>query len=240
MFELTTENVATLVVDGTAIVLLIGIFLETSIMRKRGRDDDKLFFGLLIFNAIFALADIVTYLADRKDFSGARYLNMGGVSISYIVLVFTFMTWFYYCMVRFQGIETRLPKKKKLLFIPGLIIEALLFVNFFTGFVFNVDENNIYHYGILFVPMFIIMGFYFVMCIRIIHKYSTGADKKELIPVWLYMLPLVVGLIVPFVLKGISLTSVGLAMSICFTHLGSASEIVNSDEFSDTEGGETV
>ena len=57
-----------------------------------------------------------------------------------------------------------------------------------------------------------------------------------MIPVWIYLVPLAVGLLVPFVWKGISLTAAGLAMSILFTHLGTAAETVNYG----TKGGDAI
>ena len=37
-------------------------------MRKRNREDDKLFFILLFLDIIMALADIPAYLIDKREF----------------------------------------------------------------------------------------------------------------------------------------------------------------------------
>ena len=245
MFELTTQNIATLLIDGSTIFVLLGVLTQSSIMRKRGREDDKLFFLLILQNVILAVADIVTYLADRKTFPGARFLNMFGVTVFYLAMIILCMTWTHYALVRFKKADTKSGKKQKILFIPGIVMQLILIVNFFVsyvfyeddskgfkGLVFAVDKVNVYHYGILFVPMFVIMGFYMVVGFVFLGRYRKG-DNKSLIPVWIYFMPLVVGLIVPFVFGGISLTSIGIAMSILFTHLGSASEITEAG----TEGG---
>ena len=242
MFELTTQNIATLLIDGSTIFVLLGVLTQSSIMRKRGREDDKLFFLLILQNMILAVADIVTYLADRKTFPGARFLNMFGVTVFYLAMIILCMTWTHYALVRFKKADTKPGKKRKILFIPGIVMQLILIVNFFVsyvfyeddsngfkGLVFAVDKSNVYHYGILFVPMFVIMGFYMVVGFVLLGRYRKG-DNKTLIPVWVYIMPLAVGLIVPFVLGGISLTSIGFAMSLLFTHLGSASEITDSTE----------
>ena len=231
MFNLTTENIATLLIDGSAILLMTGILTQTSIMRKRGRSDDKIFTLIILLDILLSAADIVTYLADGKDFAGARYFNMGGVSVFYMVFVILLMLWLDYCMVRFKGVGAREAIRSRLwLFVPGGIMELILIVNLFAGFVFSVDETNTYHYGVLFVPMFIVMFFYVFAGFRYMSKYRVGDGKGSLIPVWIYMLPIVVGLIIPFGLGGISLASIAVGMSIVFTHLGSASEIVISEE----------
>ncbi len=248
MFELTTQNIGTLLLDGSTIFLLIGVLMLSTIMRKRGRQDDKLFFLLVIENMVIAVADIITYLADGKDFPGARFLNMFGVSVFYLVMIMLCMTWEQYATVRFKRSSMKLSKRRKLSFIPGIVMQFILVVNFFVsyvfyrddsnrfnGLVFAVDRSNGYHYGILFVPMFLVMGFYMVVGFVLVAKYRTGSNKT-LIPVWIYFIPLAVGLIVPFVFGGLSLTSIGIAMSMMFTHLGSASEITESV----SEGGESA
>ena len=233
MFGLSVENTATVLIDGSTVFLLAGVFTETSIMRKRGRSDDKLFYLLIVLDIIVALADIVTYLSDQKDFAAARFLNMAGVSIFYIALLLLCMVWLHYCLVRFSGMDTiKLSQSRgyKFIFAIGLIVEALMIINWITGagFFFSVDENSIYHYGKYFVLMFIVMGLYVFAGFLIISKYRTKTDKK-LIPIWIYMLPLLAGLAVPFVFGGVSLTSICCGMGIAFTHLGSASEIAEHD-----------
>ncbi len=241
MFELTTLNIATLLIDGSTIFLLIGLITQSAIMRKRGRSDDKIFFVLIIQNMVIAVSDIVTYLADRKAFPGARFLNMFGVTVFYLAMVILCMTWTQYALVRFKKSAMRVTGRRTLLFIPGVVMLLILAVNFFVGYVFYedashgftgltfaVDRSNVYHYGILFIPMFVLMGFYLVIGFVLLGRYRKG-DNKTLIPVWIYFMPLFAGIIVPFVLGGISLTSVGIAMSILFTHLGSASEIPETD-----------
>ncbi len=240
MFELTTLNIATLLIDGSTIFVLLGVLIQSTIMRKRGLEDDKLFFLLIIQNMVLAVADIVTYLADEKAFPGARFLNMFGITVFYIVMIIMCMTWTHYALVRFKRSDAKPGKKQKILYIPGIVMQCILLVNFFVGYVFYkddsnsfgglvfaVDKGNVYHYGILFIPMFLIMGFYMVTGFILMSRYRRR-DNKTLIPVWIYFMPLVVGMVVPFVFGGISLTSIGFAMSILFTHLGSASEITDS------------
>ena len=233
-FTLTTENIATLLIDGSAIFLLAGVYIVTYIMRMRGRQDDRLFSLMLGLNMILALADIVTYLSDEKDFPGARYFNMGGVSVFYIVMVLLIMVFLHYSLVRFRGMTKDVSPGLRLLFLPGLITEFVLIINFFTGLVFSVDKSNIYHYGVLFVPMLLVMGFYAFVSFYVIQKYHKAGDGRSLIPVWIYFVPLTVGML-PFAVGGISITSIGIAMSIVFTHCGSASEMVNSD-FEEVKG----
>ena len=234
--QLTEENISTLFVDSSVILLLGGVFLETGIMRKRGRTDDKLFFLLLILNILLAIFDIVTYLADEKSFAGARFLNMAGVTAFYIVFILMFMVWYHYCLVRFVYRGGGNGKTHKAFFIPGIVTEILIIINIFTGWIFSVDSNNIYHRGFLFVPMFLVIGYYLVICVVSVSKYRTQVSKEKLMPVWIYIMPFIVGLAVPYIFGGISVTAPGCAISILFTHIGSSTEIAGYE----AKGGETA
>ncbi|MCR5055197.1 MAG: hypothetical protein K6A69_10180 [Lachnospiraceae bacterium] len=227
---LTEENISTLFIDGSVIMLLLGVLAETGIMRKRGRADDTLFFMLIILNILMAVFDTITYLADEKSFPGARIFNMAGVTAFYIDFILMFMVWYHYCLVRFAYRGEAVSKSHRVFFIPGLVTEALIIINIFTGWIFSVDENNIYHRGILFIPMYMVIAYFTIICFISIIRYRTNSVKSNLIPIWVYVLPFVMGVIIPFVFGGIGITAPGCAMSIVFTHLGSASELVNYDE----------
>ncbi len=226
---LTEDNISTLLLDGSVIFLLGGILADTGIMRRRGRDDDKLFFLLVILNMVMAVFDISTYLADGKAFPGARVFNMGGITAFYIVFILMAMVWYHYCLTRFRGEKPGDGKNSRAFFLPGLLTEVLLVINLFTGWFFYVDESNTYHHGVLFVPMFLVIGYFLLLSMIAIVRYRSGGKEGQLIPVWIFILPLLVGLLVPFYFGGISLTAAGCAMSVVFTHLGSAAEMVNYD-----------
>ena len=233
---LTEENISTLLIDGSVLLLLAGVLMETGIMRRRGKDDDKLFFLLVVLNMALAVSDIITYLADRKDFVGARFFNMGGITLFYMIFVLMFMVWYHYCLVRFRGHDSSKVRGPRAFFLPGIITEVLLLINLFTGWFFSVDESNTYHHGVLFVPLYLVMGYFVALSLISIVRYRAGVEKDKLIPVWIYLLPILIGMVVPFVFGGISLAAIGCAMSVVFTHLGSAAEIVNYD----AEGGKKV
>ena len=227
IFPLTEQNIATILIDGSVIFLLVGVLMETKIMRRRGRQDDRLFLTLVILNMVLAGFDMMTYLADQKSDPFARILNLGGITAFYIVFLLMLMVWLHYCVLRFDG-DALLPAKvRRFLYLPGLITEVFVIVNLFTGWIFSVDDANVYHRNALFAPMFFVIGYFIVLCFVLVARYRRAGAKEGMIPVWIYLVPFAAGLLVPFLWEGISLTAAGLAMSILFTHLGTAAEAVN-------------
>lgn len=234
-YGLTAGNLATILVDGSVIFLLIGVIMVTGIMRKRGREDDRLFFLLLLMSIALAAFDIIAYLADERTFSGARIINLGAMTAFYITFIVLFMVWLHYSLVRFAKTKKGEIKKHRWVFAPGMIMVLLLIVNLKSEWFFSVDEQDIYHHEKFYIVMFLVAVFYMVMTILPIARYRDGLDKKALIPIWIYIMPFVSGMLIHYYLGGISFTATGCAFSVLFTHMGSASEIV----IRDVEGGES-
>ncbi len=221
---LTQRDIATILMDLSAIALIVGIFSQTAVMRKQGRREDLIFFNLLVVDLFIAVFDIMTYLADEKDFPGARFFNMFGITMFYLGMVFFSLMWFFYTMVRFGDREPMSSPARKAFYMPGLIMMILILINVFTGFIFSVDAGNTYHRGILFIPMYIIITFYLFSAFFNIFRYRRVTGRRKELPVGLYLLPFVLTLVVPFVLGGVSMAPVCVASGLVFTHIGVMNE----------------
>ncbi len=224
MIELTHLNYATIILDISAIILAYGILGQTKVMRKSGLESDSLFFGMLILTVVMALSDIVGYITENKP--GAVLVNIQTISMTIFYIAFTFlaMLWFDYCTFRFKD-KGRVKKiGMQPAFIPGVLVFGLIFLNQSTGIIFSVDEMGGYHHEILFIPMYIVIVAYLVTGFVYIARYRTS-EKKVLIPMWLYAMPIVVSAFVTFVIGEISMAALGTAITIAFTHLGTMNEV---------------
>ncbi len=64
MLEVTYETRATLFTNGAALLILAGMLANTSLYRRRGRPEDRLFFALIITDmtaAVFGSSIIWLY-----------------------------------------------------------------------------------------------------------------------------------------------------------------------------------
>ena len=109
-------------------------------------------------------------------------------------------------------------------FIPGVLVLGIVFINNSTGLFFRIDEMGHYHREILFLPVYVVYTIYLIAGFVYVGKYRT-ADKKVLIPLWLYIVPIVISGIVTFAVGEISMAALGTALTIVFTHLGTMNEI---------------
>ncbi|MCR5093466.1 MAG: hypothetical protein K6B72_05785 [Lachnospiraceae bacterium] len=230
MFELTHLNYATIIIDGGAILLVWGILWQTRFMRSSGRPSDRLFFGMLLLTIVMAVADIVAYLAEYHADALMKNVQLLSNTTYFMAITIFEMSWLDYCHFRFRDGEEIRKIGLKPEFIPGILMIGLLFINQTTGYFFYIDEMGIYRDGILGKVITIGLFAYFIPGVIDIAKYRT-ADKKLLIPVWIYIMPVVVAA-VSCVLDDISMVTMGFAVTIAFTHLGTMSEIAeyNSKE----------
>jgi hypothetical protein len=224
MFELTHLNYATIILDISAIIIVYGILRQTRIMRKSGLESDSLFFGMLILTVIMAASDIVGYITEDKPGSAIIKVQIISMTIFYIAFTFLTMVWFDYCTFRFRD-KGRVKKiGMQPAFIPGVLTFGLVFLNQSTGIIFSVDELGGYHREILFIPMYLVLSAYLVTGFIYIAKYRTG-EKKVLIPMWLYAMPIIVSVFITFVVGEVSMAALGTAITIAFTHFGTMNEI---------------
>ena len=224
MFTLTYLNIVTIILDVSAIILVLGILRQTRFMRQSGRESDRLFRSMLIFTCVMAVGDIGGYLTmDQED---AILIGLQNISMTvfYIALTMLVMLWFDYCSFRFRDREQVVKIGVRPAFIPGVLVLGIVFINNSTGLFFRIDEMGHYHREILFLPIYVVYAVYLIAGFVYIGKYRT-AEKKVLIPLWLYIAPIVVSGIVTFAVGEISMAALGTALIIVFTHLGTMNEI---------------
>ena len=106
MSGLTVFNVTTLILDIGTILMVLGLMSVTDVLRKRGRDDDKLYFYLMLVAMLMSAADIISYLAENKTFYGARWIETFGSDIFYMTLLLETLRWSYYNLARFKWSST--------------------------------------------------------------------------------------------------------------------------------------
>ncbi len=74
-------------------------------------------------------------------------------------------------------------------------------VSIFTGVVFSIDENNIFHRGPLGSMPFVLVGLYSVLLIYLLIKHSNKR-MMEIVPIIFLAFALGSGLVLPFIFQG--------------------------------------
>ena len=232
MFDLTSRDYATMILDSGTLILIFGIISTSFRHREKGRPDEDSFLVLLVMNIFMAVGDTIGYLCEGKTFLYIRQLSTLGMTIFYLSFVTASMAWLHYCRIRFSNGTLRDRSHFAYEYLPGVIMTALVVINAFTGWIFSYDENASYHRGVLFIPMYIIVTFYVIAGFITLSRYRDKSSGKVLIPVWVYSIPMVWGVIFTFLIpNSASFAPIGVAMSFTFTHMGTINEVSESYYF---------
>ncbi len=222
-------NASSFIMDLTALFMLLGITLSTDVMRKRGRRDDRIFFRLLILNAIVAVSDMAVYYYYLKPDTGRveSYIQTAALTVYFLSIILFSMAFLYYVDARFFAGKSRIRGRWKLFTIPFFAMAVLFILNLFTGIIFSYDETgSTYTYGVLYVLIYVAIAFYLFCALSLILSFNKTYKYKKLIPIWLYFLPMTACMVAPFLLGGVSMASVGILSGIIFTHIGSMQEAI--------------
>ncbi len=226
MFYIVDRDYATLILDSSTILMILGIIRMSFRHREKNRPDLDSFVLLLVINIIMALGDTLGYLCEYKVFPHSRGLATLGMTIFYTGFVVITMAWLHYCRVRFRGDKLSDRTHFAYEYIPGMIMTVLVLINVFTGWIFSYNEKAEYFRGVLFIPMYILLACYIAAGFMCVAKYRDNNSGRALIPIWVYAIPILIGGTFTFFVPGsASFAPFGIAMSFVFTHMGTINEV---------------
>ena len=160
---LTVSAAGTIIMDLAALFFMIGLMIYTSLYRKRGRLDDRLFFGMIVTNAVLAASELISFLVEDTPLIYMRELMYAENTVFYAALELFPYLFLLYIDYRAYRDKKRINKLKLLYAIPCLLFFILLAVNLKTGWIFSITKTNTYHSGPIDQVVFIPLLLYFVL-----------------------------------------------------------------------------
>lgn len=143
------------------ILVFIGISLN-----NQNNSHSRIIFKKLIKVAIISLGfDMSSYIFDRQQFFGAKFLSHFSMFATVFFTAFAGYVWnkFYDVIFHIKPCKRR----ETLYMLPVITIFVLLVINLFTGWLFKIDDNNVYTRGpISLVSFFMQYVLFFVLGVR--------------------------------------------------------------------------
>ena len=167
-----------LVLLAFAIALKATVFMEKKVIKR--------LYVLIV--AIFLLSIVVFiefYLADAGTSRTARIILM---AVRYSATPF----------ILAQVLYTLVKKQRWFVFIPAIVLAVVDVVSIFTGIVFRVEADGVFHRGPLGLLPFITAGLYCLTLIVLLFKRSNK-QIIEIVPIAFFCVAFGSGLILPFV-----------------------------------------
>ena len=212
MLNISELHMASILMDIAALLLLIGTTIHTTIYRKRGKVDDRLFFILIIITAVMSISDAITYILD-----GGRV--PGGVITSILCNNIYFITFELFCGVLAVYLDYRAyaghhsPVRSAVIMLLSVAMTALIILNNSGRFLYWVDPvtNQYYQY-----PMYSIIFFgpalYAILGLFYIIKIDARVS-------WMYILLILIRLMFGQLTRGVSSTALIFAIGLAFIHI---------------------
>ena len=201
-----------IIMDIASLFFLAGMLVYTSLYRKRGRMDDRLFFAMIVINAVLAAVDVAVSLLEGNAMTGVRLMMITGNMVYCTgIALFPFIYLLYLDYRVYQDSE-RIKKMRTVYSIPCLFLLALLFINLKTGWIFTIGEDTIYHFGWLYNIVFLPAAFYYLASL-------IRARKISIRLVILGILLIAVRIILEIWIRDISCTAFFHTVLLLCTHI---------------------
>ncbi len=153
------------------LTLISNIFAGLLALRSNhvNRYKNKFYMLSLAFNTVILASELISEFAELYNWRLTNILTN--------VVTYTLCPSVTYCL--FMMNAKKWGSKEKLMMIPGFLVAFGTLTTQWTGFVFYVDENNVYTRGSLFAWALVVSGAYFVCVIFTSYREYRDADIQE-------------------------------------------------------------
>lgn len=188
---------------------------------------------LVILTIVACLSDVAVNYLDRKTFAGAKVYNEIATTVDFIVLIWVCYFWNNYARIMAGSSEKTGRTLSRLLAVPPALLTVSVLINHFTGFVFEINEENVrvskigasIHWSIG------LCYFLFSVTVLIIKlRKETGRSEKRILLQMLFLnsFPIIGGLF-EVLFKGLSGVECGIALAIVILMFGTLDNQISTD-----------
>ena len=225
MSQILTANVA-------ALLLLTIVKVHMWNQYKVGRLlDIQLLAEMMNFTVLECIFDTLVFWIDGQMFFGARAINYTGNVIYYILKILIVYFWPLFIEYKISSSIEKVKKLGIILAIPMIACSVLVLTTPITGFIFSINENNIYtRNGYFFIiPNLLIFAYVILGMVKVFLNRKKG-DNYLTLAAMLFIIPVLLGIVVQVFKYGISLTFLGLAIGLTGVYLITQNESAYMDQ----------
>ena len=209
-------------------IVLIVVMIVCNLWRLQNRDHANRNLILMMFFALTScIADPIAYT--MKGLPG----------ILPKITVYATSTWLFAanmlavaCWTRFLAYYLNGSISKKTRTALSIVVSigiAILVVNLFYPLVFSIDENNLYKRSILYYFFVIVDYLLVVNSLFTYYKSKKKGGALKFFPIWVYIVPIVIGGVVQTIFYGVSVVPTSIAVSIAGVLASLQNEMIYRD-----------
>jgi diguanylate cyclase (GGDEF)-like protein len=189
----------------------------------------KLFTALLVSDVWLLFLETVGWALDGVPGQTNHVINTIVNVVALVSDSIPQILWFFYVDYQIYRNRDHIIKRFRLYVSPALISTALVITSPFTGMVFYLDSNNVYHRGPLFIILLLMAYSYFVLSFLFVMINRKKVDKNNFVPLLLFPVPPIIGGVLQGLFYGVSLVWSGMALSLLIIYITIQNRILNTD-----------
>lgn len=197
-----------------ALTVLLLIYLNMVRRTDRHLPEQKLYLAMIGANALILLFDSLMWLMDGRSGGIIRVFYLFVTACYYALNPVISVLWLAFAYLKtFERTERLRRLLIPLCILPGINL-VISFLSMFTGALFLIDENNIYHRGPLCLYMALLCGVYLIISLCMMLSQNRRMEKHSLYPLALFVVPPLVCGVLQFLFYGLSIVWVSATISI--------------------------
>lgn len=211
------------------LLILIFIYFENRSRSDRAIISYRLFSGMVIANIVMIIIDMLSWAFNGRQGGAYPFLNTAFNFLLFAAGPVAPMTWLFYLYYLIKNDKKKLITIMRFFMIPLLINMALAAASIFTGWYFYMDALNVYHRGSLYLIHPAICYAVTLYSIILVVVEKNNIEKRYFLTLLLFFLPAVVGTLIQLLFYGMSLTWVGMTMSILTVFINIQNKALHTD-----------
>ena len=218
-----------LITDMMGVLILIVLMISSYLVRQRRTPSDRLFTVMCVLTALSCTADFLAFAVDGQTYAGARTSAMFLNTFTYSTNIIISALWMLYVDLRLYGSIPHMLRILKRTFLPGTVGLICLIANLKWSFVYYLDEGNVYHRMPFSTVYFALTYFYLISSVFIRRSHRKRMGNTRFVPVWMFLVPIVLCTTAQFLIYGISLAWCSVAIGLVSMYMGLQNELAYLD-----------
>lgn len=213
------------VANSIGVIMMIVLQISSYLVRQRRLPSDRVFTAMILVTSAGCATETISFMVDGRTFQGAHTISVITCTLLYALNVTLSFLWCIYVDLRLYKQESRLKKYYRWLAVPTLILIAALIPNIRFGYLFSFDPGNVYSRqplsNIYYLSVFAYVGF--SVCVR--YRYYKESPQSRFFPIWMFIMPLIIGTTAQLIFYGISLAWISAAVGLVGVHMALQNEL---------------
>ena len=214
-----------IVTNCIGIAMLVVLQISSYLVRQRKLPSDRVFTSMILFTSLACGSETIAFIVDGKVFTGAHAIAVISNSLSYAINITISFLWCMYVDLRLYKQQSRLKKYYTWLAMPTILLLLALLPNMKFGYFFSFDENNVYSRRPLGYIYYLSVFLYLALSVCVRYRYYKDSAKAKFFPIWMFLMPVIIGTTAQMIFYGISLAWCSVAIGLVGTHMSLQNEL---------------